>query len=298
MLAHHFKLWFKSSRPYSWTATFVPVALGAALAAHAGRLNWFLLALTLIGSLLVQVGCNTTNDYFDHLSGADKEGSPNPSEAIQTGLATPAQVYWYGKISFVLAGLIGLFLATQSGPLALVFAILAIIAAFVYTGGPFPLAYNRLGEVLVFIFMGPVIVAGTFYVQHSEIPTNIILASLPVGFLVAAIMHANNIRDIETDPLVGKFTMANLVGRTWAIRQFVGLFLGAYLGVVALVVTGYLPWPALLALISVPVAKKLIDRTRMYTDINNLNLVLRDTAILHTQAGALMVVGVVVGLWV
>jgi len=288
------RVWWRATRPFSFTATIVPVTLGAALAPATGgilaRLTLF--AMTLVGSLAVHAGANMINDYFDHQNGLDNAESIGPSKTIQEGLITPPQMLWGGMAAFALGAALGLALVALRGPAILWLGLVCLPLAFFYTGWPLKLAYHGLGEILVAIFMGPVMILGAYYVQAGRFDLAPALISLPVALLVAAIMHANNLRDIEPDRARGKVTVANLLGPARAAWEYHLLVLGAYALVAALAVARFLPPTALLLVLTLPLALSLVRRVAESQEPLALNAVLRRTAALHARFGLLLIVGV------
>jgi 1,4-dihydroxy-2-naphthoate octaprenyltransferase len=298
------RVWWRATRPFSFTATLVPVALGAALApapslsgAAPGPLDspparLALFALTLVGALGVHAGANMINDYYDHRNGLDNAASLGPSKTIQEGLLTPPQMLGGGLAAFALGALLGLALVALRGPAILWLGLVCLPLAFFYTGSPLRLAYHGLGELLVAIFMGPVMILGAYYVQAGRFDLAPALSSLPVALLVAAIMHANNLRDIEPDRARGKVTVANLLGPARAAWEYHLLVLGAYALVAALVAARVLSPGALLILLTLPLALSLVRRVAATQEPVALNAVLRRTAALHARFGLLLIAGV------
>jgi 1,4-dihydroxy-2-naphthoate octaprenyltransferase len=254
-----------------------PVVLGSVLAAYDGVWNWWLFFVTLAGAVAIHAGTNLINDYYDWKKGTDTQETLGPNRALKEGLLTPRQVFWGGVIYFALGSLLGLYLVATRGLFILYLGIFSVLA----TG---------LGEVVVFVFMGPVMVLGSYYVQALRISAVAVWLSVPVGLLVAAILHANNMRDLETDRFNKKRTLANL---RWEYYLLVG---GSYLLLVALVLLGVAPPAVLLALLTLPMAIDLIRTAAIHEAPVRLNRVLRGTATLHGRFGWLMIVGVVVAI--
>lgn len=285
------RVWWGAVRPWSYTAAVIPVLLGANIAAYDSVVNLWLLALVLIGSIAIQLGTNLINDYYDYRKGTDGPHSLGTGGSLLRGDLTPRQVLVGGLLAFAVGSAIGLYLVSVTGPFIFWLGLFSVITGFLYTAGPFALAYVGLGEVAVFIFMGPVIVIGSYYVQAGKVTWPVLLASLPVGFLVAAILHANNLRDLESDRKIGKRTLATLLGRAGANVEYYVLVVGTYLSLAITVVLGIVPWLTLITILTLPLAIRLMRIVAAETEPSLLHPVLRQTAKLHMQFGVLLVAG-------
>lgn len=290
------KTWLVALRPVSFTASVIPVLVGTAIAA-ADEFHALLFVLTLAGSVAIHAGTNLVNDYFDHVKGTDTEESLGQSGVIQRGLLSARAVLAGGVAAFGAGAAIGLVIAAMTGWPVLALGVASVMAGYFYTASPFSLAYRGLGEIVVFVFMGPVIVVGAYYVQTQSFAWEPFLASLPIGLLVAAILHANNVRDIENDRRNNKWTLAALAGRPLADYEYVGLMLGGYAVVVVMTVAGAAPWPVLITLLTLPLALRLVRFETQQTSPRALNLVLAQTAGLHLLFGALLAFGFALGAW-
>jgi 1,4-dihydroxy-2-naphthoate octaprenyltransferase len=288
----HSRIWRRAVRPKSFTATTTPVAIGVGIAALDGRFAGGWALLTLLGAVLLQAGTNLLNDYFDHRNGVDSSASLSPSGVIQQGLLEPKAVFIGGMLCFGLAGMLGLVLAWHGGPIIWTLGVVGMLIGVLYTAGPFPLAYVGLGEVAVFLAMGVGIVLGTYVVQTQQFSWKPVFAGAPIGLLVAAILHANNLRDIETDRAQGKQTLAARFGRQFAQREYAVLVAGAYgLTLALLLVDVWLGLSALAVVVTVPQARALIAEAFATTEPARLNRVLRGTAALHGQFGLAWALG-------
>src|ERR1700720_1421247 len=208
-----FATWLQAVRAPSLSAAAVPVLLGTAVAMRDGYFHGWRLLIALIGAIAIQAGTNLINDYYDFRSGADSHASLGPSMVIQRGLLTPEQVWRGGIVAFAIGASLGLVLVYLCGWPILAIGIPSIAAGYFYTAAPVSLAYVGLGEVTVFLFMGPAIVVGAYYVMALSFSWSALWASVALGFLVAGILHANNIRDIESDSVHSKHTLATMLGR-------------------------------------------------------------------------------------
>jgi len=286
------RAWILAIRPPTLTAAIVPVAVGTGVAIRDG--HWMPLAAfaALIGALALQIGANFANDLSDFRRGADNESRLGPPRATQLGLLTQRQVTLGILVSFLTATVVGLYLVVLGGWPIIAIGLASMLAAVTYTGGPWPFGYRGLGEVFVFIFFGVVAVAGTYYVQAGMVPWHVIGASVPVALTVTAILVVNNVRDIDTDRLAGKYTLAVYLGRRLARTEFVVVVAGAYLAAAGLWLLGDFSGWVLLSWLSVPVAIAPGGVVLARTDGPALNEALRSTARLHFVFGILLALGV------
>jgi 1,4-dihydroxy-2-naphthoate polyprenyltransferase len=242
--------WVAGARPRTLPAALAPVLVGTgtAVALHGFRAGPAVLALVV--ALALQVAVNYANDYSDGKRGTDTD-RVGPMRLVGSGAATPRQVLVAAVLAFAVAAVAGLGLAALSSWWLVAVGAVCIAAAWTYTGGPLPYGYRALGEIFVFVFFGPVAVVGTTYVQTRTLPGLAFAASVPVGLLIVAILVVNNLRDIEGDALVGKRTLAVLLGDRGTRVLFTGLIVVAFAVVVVIGITR--PW-ALVSLLAVPVA--------------------------------------------
>lgn len=286
--------WAMAARPATLTAAAAPVLVGTACAWAVGGFRPGPAVAALAGALLLQVGANFANDLFDFEKGADTADRLGPTRVVQAGLLAPGAVRRALVLVFGLAIAVGVYLTWVAGPAIVVIGALSIAAALAYTGGPYPLGYNGLGDVAVFIFFGPVAVCGTTWVQAGTVPTIAWWAAVPIGAMATAILVVNNVRDIHTDAAAGKRTLAVRFGRRAAVREYAALLGAAYLVPVALVAAGRLALYALLPLATVTLAAGLYRRVRAETG-RALNPALGGTARLLFLFGALWAAGIALG---
>jgi 1,4-dihydroxy-2-naphthoate octaprenyltransferase len=287
------RAWVLASRPATLTVAFVPVLVGSAVAQIAGGFRAGPAAAALFGSFMIQIAANFANDVFDAEKGADTHERLGPTRAVQSGLLTPRQVRVGMLVTIALATLAGLYLTAVGGYPIVIIGVLSVLSGLAYTGGPYPLGYNGLGDVFVMAFFGFVAVCGTAYVQLGSVPPIAWLASIPVGAIATAVLVVNNVRDRSTDVKAGKRTLAVRFGRRFGVVEYVGLFALAYAApIVALVAFHRSPW-VLLPLLTLPVAVKLA-RTLATTEGAPLNVCLASTAKLLLIFGVLFSAGLVV----
>lgn len=214
------KHWLLAIRPKTLPASIAPVLMGTAMAFGDGIHHFPTAVVCLAAALSIQIGTNLANDYYDFKKGADTGERIGPTRVTQAGLISPAAV----KLSFTLAFIVFAFacawLTLHAGWPIAALGILAALSGILYTAGPWPLGYLGLGDLFVFIFFGPVAVAGTYYVQSLEMNTAVILAGLAPGFISVAILTVNNLRDIESDRKCGKYTLPVRWGRSFALSEY------------------------------------------------------------------------------
>ncbi|RXK56629.1 1,4-dihydroxy-2-naphthoate polyprenyltransferase [Oleiharenicola lentus] len=287
--------WLEASRPKTLPAAVIPVMVGTALAAAHGAADYGSAAICLAFALLVQIGTNFANDYFDFVQGADTPARVGPRRAVAAGLIAPRTMLAATWLVLGVAFAVGLLLVREGGWVLLPIGIVSIVCAIAYTGGPFPLGYNGLGDVFVFIFFGLVAVCATFYVQAGYVSPDVISCAAAIGLLAANILVANNYRDAETDARVGKKTLVVRFGRKFAVWQYGLSHLVALLCPVALIVTGGYRWPVLLPLVLTMMAMRLTHRLMASCDPKEQIALLARTAGYLALFGVLLSVGVVIG---
>lgn len=290
------QIWYQAARPRSLTATYVPIALGGVIALQDGKFNVLFFILALIGTLALQIGANLSNEYFDYVKGVEAEKTHGLGMILKNGYLTTQQVALGAFSAFASGSLIGLYLVSQTGLLILWIGIAGVAVAVLYTAGPFALAYIGMGEIAVFIFMGPLIVLGTYYVLTEKTTDQTIIGALPIGFLTAAILHANNLRDLDADRVSGKKTLPVRFGRRFAQLEYVVLALGGLVMTVMLVILGQIPPTTLATFVFLPETLRLCRIATTSEDPQELHLVLVHTARLHWWFGGVYVVGWLINL--
>jgi 1,4-dihydroxy-2-naphthoate octaprenyltransferase len=286
------KIWFLATRPWSFTMTAISVGVGGAVAALDGAFDVWLFLLTLVGAVCVHGATNLINDYFDYKSGVDRPGAPTtlyrPHPLVEE-LIFPQTVLTISLILYAIAAMIGLELIRLKGAGLLWFILVGAIASFFYTAGPIKYKYLALGELAVFLMWGPVIVGGTYFVQRGSLSPDAVLISVPFGLLVALVLLANNLRDIDYDRSARIATLGTLLGQQKTRVLYQGLILLAYLAIALLIALKILsPW-GLLVFFSAPVAFRLI-RTLQREIPNDADA---RTAQLDTLFGVWLIVGLI-----
>ena len=225
--------WIDGARPRTLPAAVAPVLAGTGVAAYEDAAVWWKAVLALLVALALQVGVNYANDYSDGIRGTDDD-RVGPVRLVGAGLAEPAAVKRAAFASFGVAALAGLVLAATTAWWLVLVGVVCIVAAWLYTGGAKPYGYLGLGEVMVFVFFGLVAVLGTTFVQTLTVPLPAWYAAVGVGALACAILVVNNLRDIPTDEVAGKHTLAVRLGDARTRGLFVLLLLAAAVALLAL----------------------------------------------------------------
>ncbi len=248
------RIWLLAARPKTLPAAAAPVVVGSALAYSEGLFKPGLAFAALLAALLLQVGANLANDVFDFYRGADAAGRLGPTRVTQSGLLTPRQVLVGMWVTFGAAALLGLYLAAASSWFLLVLGLSAILAAIAYSGGPLPYGYYGLGDLSVFLFFGVAAVVGTYYVQALRVSALSIWASLPMGFLITAILVVNNLRDIDTDREAGKKTLAVRLGVPGTRIEYALCIIGAFSVPMVIATLGLSSYLLLISWLALPLA--------------------------------------------
>ena len=213
-------IWLAATRPRTLPAAAVPVLMGSALAWHNDAFHLLAALAAFAGAMLIQIGTNFANDYFDFKKGTDREDRLGPTRATAAGLVSANAMKFAFIAVFALAALVGIYLVYRGGLPILGIGVLSILFGILYTGGPFPLGYLGLGEIFVLIFFGPVAVAGTEYVQSLTFSPEAAWLGVAPGLLSSAILVVNNLRDVDTDRVSGKNTLAVRFGKTFARCEY------------------------------------------------------------------------------
>jgi 1,4-dihydroxy-2-naphthoate polyprenyltransferase len=281
------RLWWEGARPKTLGVAVAPVLVGTAAGAIGGSIRWERAGAALVVALALQVGVNYANDYSDGVRGTDKVRR-GPVRLVASGLATPTAVRNAAAISFGIAAIVGAIISLIVNPWLLLVGLAAIAAAVTYTGGPKPYGYIGLGEIMVLAFFGFVATVGSAYVQYLQLPAEAWWGALAVGLPACGILLANNVRDIETDVVAGKRTLAVRVGAARARSLYVGCLVGALLAVVGCAF--WHPW-ALVALAAAPLALQPADLVRNHSDPPSLVAALIGTVRFQLVLAALLAVG-------
>lgn len=297
-----------AARPQTLPAGAAPVVLGVGLAVADGVFAPLPAVAALVGALLIQVGTNLANDYFDAIKGTDTPDREGFTRVTAGGLIEPAQVRRATALTFGLALLVGTTLVYVGGLPVVVIGLASIAAGILYTGGPYPYGYYGLGDFFVFLYFGVVAVTGTYYVQAvtemggafplgvpaGTVTPAVLVASLAAAGPSTAILVVNNIRDMETDRATGKRTLAVILGYRWSRVEFIVMLGLAYAVPPVLWLAFDYPLTALFPLLTVPIAASLTETVLHHADGEALNPALERTGQLLAAYSVLLSVGLVV----
>jgi len=297
------KKWMIAVRTPFFTGIAIPIIFGATLAYYeTGLFNWSLFLITLIGGIFAHAGANLANDYYDHKT-TDDDINQNytpfsgGSRVIQDKLLSPSAVLKGAMVFWALALLAGIYLFTVTpGYWVLILAVGGFIGGFFYTASKFAFSYNRFGELAILISFGILPVMGAYYVQTGYLSWSSLITSIPIGFLITAILYINQYPDYEADKAAGKNHLVVVFGKKRAMTGYYFLIFGSYLVVVLAVIFSYLTPFALFSLATLPIAIKTVRTfAREYEKVKELIPAMAGTIQIHLLTGLLMSIGCITG---
>ena len=261
------KIWLDATRPKTLPASIIPVIAGTAIAGNQTKISWFLFIMIISTALAIQFTTNFVNDLYDHLKGADNDERKGPVRATQAGLVSPEEMKKASILSVLASLLLGSYLVFHGGWPIAVIGILSIIFAISYTAGPLPLAYLGLGDIFVFIFFGPVAVAGTTYLFTADWQSASILTGCALGSISMAILTVNNLRDYDGDKAALKKTMVVRFGKTFGKVEYITSIVFAGLVPPLLILNGHANFWILTAsaslLFAIPLVKNVLEEREL-----------------------------------
>jgi 1,4-dihydroxy-2-naphthoate octaprenyltransferase len=280
-------------RPFAFTASIIPVLAAAALATVDGRFEALPFLAALLGAVLLQAGTNVVNEIYDVRKGIDTITSPRASHALLKGRMKERTAFLLAGIAFLLAVAVGLYLTALRGPAIIGLGLLGLVGGWGYTAPPLQYKYHALGVPLVFLLMGPLMVVGSYFAITGLWEVQALVLSIPVGLLVAAILHGNEWRDISEDTRAGIVTLSSRIGRDWAHYSYVSLVLGAYITLGVAVAFGWLPPATVLAVLSLPFLAQVVRSAELGATGQARAIAMIDlqTARLHLAFGVFLVAG-------
>ncbi|WP_369902068.1 1,4-dihydroxy-2-naphthoate polyprenyltransferase [Bacillus manliponensis] len=295
------RIWWNLLRPHTLTAAFVPVFIGTAYAMQTegiSNIDFPLFFIMLLACLLIQAATNMFNEYFDYKRGLDHEGSVGIGGAIVRDGIQPKTVLQLAFGFFGIATLLGVYICMNSSWWLAAVGLVCMAVAYLYTGGPIPIAYTPFGELTAGLFMGVIIIGISFFIQTGIVTEEVVLLSIPNSILIGAILLANNIRDLDGDKENGRKTLAILVGRKNAIFVLAAMFAVAFAWSVALIIAGIAPAWMLIVFLSAP---KAIQATKGFVGKSlpiEMAPAMIATAKTNTIFGFLMGIGLLLGYFI
>mgnify|MGYP001459056472 FL=1 len=283
------------------SATFVPIFAGAAVTSMLGyQVSWDWLGLTLLAGSLLHIGTNTSNDYFDHMSGTDalnynysNKGLNGGSRSIQMGLISPKGILIVAIVTFSLSAIIGVPLIMKSGLPILWLGLIGFFSGLFYTAPPFRFSSRKgMGELLIGLNFGPLMVAGSALVQTGQLLPEAFLAGIPIGFLIAAVVYMNEFPDYDSDKATGKNTLIVVLGPEKARAGYVALVASAFASIIVLVLNGTVPMLSLIALLAVYFGFSATRTLYKYYNNRLLQPANWGTIIMHSVTGILFCIGI------
>lgn len=255
-------VWVEAARPRTLPASVAPVLVGTAAGARPGGVDWGRFLLVVVVALAIQVAVNYANDYFDGVRGVDTVQRAGPRRAVASGIVSPRAMLVAVGLAIVVAGAAGFALAAMVSWWLLLIGLGAFVSLLGYSGGPRPYASAGLGELFVFIFFGLIATLGSSYVQHRTLPATAWIAAVSTGVLAVAILVVNNLRDVPTDAIAGKRTLAVRIGEARTRQLFVvAVAAGILLAVVGEPLAARSAWP-LLSVLALPLAREPVSAVR------------------------------------
>jgi 1,4-dihydroxy-2-naphthoate polyprenyltransferase len=290
-----FRKWWQLTRPHTLTASFAPVLLGTALAIQNHSIHIGLFIAMLVASLLIQAATNMFNEYYDFVRGLDNEKSVGIGGTIVRDGVKPKTVMQLALSFYGIALLLGIYICMHTSWWLAAVGLVCMAVGYLYTGGPIPIAYTPLGELVSGFFMGMLIILISYFIQTGTVDSYSILVSIPSFILVGAIMLSNNIRDLDGDKEYGRKTLAILIGRNKAVSLLAGMFIVSYIWVFILIGLQLVsPWLAII-LISLP---KPINATKGFIGKKvpiEMMPAMKATAQTNTIFGLLLSIGLFLG---
>ena len=289
------RVWLQASRPFTLPGAVAPVLVGTSLAFREGKGNFWLFLYVLAASLLVQIAANLVDEYSDHERVEGQKKLLAPYKVIALGLLSPEEVKRGAITCFAAATAIGIYLIIHSGWPILVLCLFSAAVAYFYSAGKLSLGKMGLGQPLVFIFMGPVMVMGSYFVQTKTFSVNSLWLSLPMGLTVTAILAANDLRDFEEDLHGGKRTPVTTLGRNFGRWEWIALVSGAYVAVILMAAFKTIPVFSLFSFFALPLAYAAFKH--LWNGVERVQLApgLPATARFHGMFGILLALGIIFG---
>ncbi|WP_026693570.1 1,4-dihydroxy-2-naphthoate polyprenyltransferase [Peribacillus kribbensis] len=296
---NNWRVWWQLTRPHTLTAGFVPVLVGTALALNEkAHFHAAVFICMMVATLFIQMATNMFNEYYDYKRGLDNENSIGIGGAIVREGVSPQTVLTIALTLYGLSILLGIYICSHSSWWLALIGLICMSVGYLYTGGPFPIAYTPFGEIFAGLFMGVFVILIAFFIQAGYVSANSVLVSIPVALLVGAINLANNIRDLEGDKENGRKTLAILAGRKNAIIILGSSMAVSYIWIISLILSDNAsPW-LLLVLLSIPKAVKATKGFVGKTQPLQMMPAMKATAQTNTIFGFLLSIGLFINYFI
>ncbi|MDA7027345.1 1,4-dihydroxy-2-naphthoate polyprenyltransferase [Bacillus sp. CLL-7-23] len=291
---NNWRVWWMLTRPHTLTAAFVPVTIGTVMALETGQIHIWLFIAMLLASVLIQIGTNLFNEYFDYVRGLDNENSVGIGGAIVRYGMKPKTVLYLAYGLFGVSVLLGVYICMSSSWWLALIGLICMAVGYFYTGGPLPISYTPFGEMMSGIFMGMVIILISYFIQTGEITWNVFLISLPITILVGGINLSNNIRDLVGDKENGRKTLPILAGRKNAVQILTVFFIVSYLLIGLYIIFAIISVWSCLVLLSLPKPIKAIKEFKRKEKPADLMIAMKSTAQTNTFFGFLLALALVI----
>jgi len=288
------KVWWHLTRPHTLTAGFVPVFIGTAYALKDKQFNWLLFLAMMIAALLIQMATNMFNEYYDYKRGLDTAESVGIGGTIVRHGVQPATIMKIALTLYGIALLLGIYICANTSWWILVIGLISMLFGYLYTGGPFPIAYSPFGEIVAGTFMGYVIIAISYFVQAQQLTIDILFISIAPSILIGNILTANNIRDLDNDKKAGRKTLSILIGKKLSIHMLAILFFIVYAWLVIMPFLNITPFATWLALLAVPKSIEAIQSFHKGTSPIEMMPAMIATAKTNTIFGLLFAIGLTI----
>ncbi|MBP2627564.1 MAG: menA [Firmicutes bacterium] len=286
-------VWWRLLRPHTLTASFIPVAIGTAMALSVHTINILLFLSMLLASTFIQAATNIFNEYYDFIDGLDHAHSVGIAGTIVRDKVAPKTILVIAYVFSALAILLGIYISMHTSWWIFFIGLICIMVGYLYSGGPYPIAATPFGELVAGAFMGLFIILISFFIQTGTITLGSLLISGPTSILIGTILMANNIRDLADDKAHGRKTLAILLGHKGAVSFLTGMLASAYLWLLGLVSCGFLSYWAFLVFASLPRALQATRSFQDQTTAEQMMPAMKATAQTNTIFGLLLVLALV-----
>ncbi|WP_186576435.1 1,4-dihydroxy-2-naphthoate polyprenyltransferase [Aquibacillus kalidii] len=293
-----FHVWWRLLRPHTLTASFIPVFVGTMLAILDGSINFLLFAAMLVAAMLIQAATNMFNEYYDFVRGLDNERSVGIGGTIVRDGVKPKTVLNLALLFFALSMLLGVYICLESSWWICAIGLVCMLLGYLYTGGPYPIAYTPFGEFFSGFIMGTIIIGISYFIQTLTITPEVVLISIPIAIFIGTILLSNNIRDLDGDKENGRKTIAILIGKKNAVALLAGSFTASYVATVLFIIFGLLPIWSLIAFLSIKKAINAVNGFKNKSTNIEMMPAMKATAQTNTFYGFLLGISLLIQIFI